>query len=263
MNASVRPVVYLRSLFSALVSGVIAAPILAQAPLPSTLPSCQAPRASEYLLLIATPTPDSQNRARQALPSNASITVCSYLGDTVTRVGGFTTLERVTSWAQYMNTSVGLQSFVARPPSNASNPRPTPTTPPPVVTAPRPTPITPPVTNPPVATAPRPTQPVNPGNSSFNPQPLGTGYAVLVDYFNRPETAVEVHRLLQQDVGLVAYGQRPYLLALYTSDSAVANTVLQQLTNQGMWAMVVDSRRVVLLRQAIDISSLTGSRGGS
>ncbi len=247
MEVPVRSAVYLRSLLVALASGVIAAPLMAQAPppLPSTLPSCQPPRDNEYLLLIATPTSDTQTRARQSLPGSASITVCSYLGDTVTRVGGFTTLERVTSWAQYMNTSIGLQSFVARPPASAPGPGSTPAAPPPVVVAPR------------------PTAPASSSNSGFNPQPLGGGYAVLVNFFNRPETAVQVYKLLQRDVGLASYGERPYLLTLYTSDPTVANTVLQQLTNQGMWAMVVDSRRVVLLRQAIDISRLTEGKGGN
>lgn len=247
MEAPVRSVVYLHSLLAVLTSGVLAAPLMAQTPplLPSTLPSCHPPRDNEYLLLIATPTPDTQTRARQSLPGSASITVCSYLGDTVTRVGGFTTLERVTSWAQYMNTSIGLQAFVARPPSSVPGPGSTPSVPPPV------------------ATSPRPTSPISSGNSGFNPQPLGSGYAVLVNFFNRPETAVEVHNLLQRDVGLASYGQRPYLLALYTSDPTVANTVLQQLTNQGMWAMVVDSRRVMLLRQTVDISRLTGAKSGS
>jgi hypothetical protein len=85
---------------------------------------------------------------------------------------------------------------------------------------------------------------------------LGAGYAVLVDFFSQPELALQVRQLAGREIGLASYGQRPYLLAVYTADPAIANATLQSLTDRGFWAMVVDSRRVTVLRQTIDISSL-------
>ncbi len=80
---------------------------------------------------------------------------------------------------------------------------------------------------------------------------------MLVDYFSQPELATRVHQLIGKDIGLAAYRQRPYLLAIYTSDQRLANSTLQSLTDRGFWAMVVDSRRVTLLRRVIDVSSAT------
>jgi hypothetical protein len=73
----------------------------------------------------------------------------------------------------------------------------------------------------------------------------------LVDYFSRPELATQVQQLVGKEIGLAAYRQRPYLLAVHTNDQSLANSTLQALTDRGLWAMVVDSRRVTLLRQAI------------
>jgi hypothetical protein len=86
---------------------------------------------------------------------------------------------------------------------------------------------------------------------AYNPQPLGDGYAVLVDYFNQPEVAAQVKQLLGSDVGLVSYGQRPYLLAVYTTSQRKADSMLRQLSDRGFWSMVVDSRRVTLLRSVV------------
>jgi hypothetical protein len=68
-----------------------------------------------------------------------------------------------------------------------------------------------------------------------------------VNYYNKPELAAQVRQTAGQ-VGLVSYGQKPYLLASFTSDQSAANVLLQALTDRGMWAMVVDGRRVVLLK---------------
>jgi len=236
---------------------------------PTSYPTCQPPKAGEYLLLVLTPSADSQNRTRQVLPASARTLVCNYLGDVVTRVSGFTTVNTASAWARYMTESVGLNAFVARPPDTTVLPplaptpvqSPAPAQPPVAVQTPAPfpspsqplvqppTPVQPPVMTTPLVT---PTA-VTPANQAlaFNPRPLGVGYAVLVDYFNRPEVAFDVQQAIQRPIGLVSYGQRPYLLALYTSDPAVANTILQQLSSRGFWSMVVDSRRVVLLKQPI------------
>jgi hypothetical protein len=85
----------------------------------------------------------------------------------------------------------------------------------------------------------------------FNPQPLGAGYAVLVHYFNRPEVAADVKQLTAQPVGLVSYEQRPFLLATHTTDPTVAAALLQALNERGFTAILVDSRRAVLLTPAV------------
>jgi hypothetical protein len=74
---------------------------------------------------------------------------------------------------------------------------------------------------------------------------------VLVDYLNQPELAAKVQQVLGRSVGIVSYGQRPYLLAIYTMDQNAANATLQALSDRGFWTAVVDGRRVVLLRQSV------------
>lgn len=87
--------------------------------------------------------------------------------------------------------------------------------------------------------------------TSYNPQPLDEGYAVLVDYFNQPEVAVQLQELMDADVGLVSYGQRPYLLVRYTESEDQAHSALETLSDQGFLAMVVDSRQVILLSPVV------------
>jgi hypothetical protein len=77
-----------------------------------------------------------------------------------------------------------------------------------------------------------------------------------VDYFNQPELAAQVQQTLEQSVGLASYGQRPYLLATYTDNLAQAEVALQTLSDRGFWVMVVDSRRVTVLRQAVAVPKL-------
>lgn len=173
---------------------------------------CQPPKAGEYLLLVISPTPKSQEQVRRALPPNTSTTICKYLNETVMRIGGFTQIENANAQARYFKNTVGLSAFVAQEPK-------TPT-----------------------------------GNSpTYNPKPLGGGYAVLVDYFNQPEIATQVRQLLGKNVGLVSYGQRPYLIAVYTGNQKDANSTLQKLSDSGFFALLVDSRKVMLLEEVVSI----------
>lgn len=205
--------------------------------------TCQPPAPSEYLLLVVTRTPDSQTQIQQLLPPNTSVNACSYLEDTVTRVGGFRTVERANAWAKYVTETTGLAAFVARP---AEIPQASPT-------AATSTPAA--IAKPQKPTA-SPSTAAKPNDlASYSPKPLGLGYAVLVDYQNQPEMAVKVRQILGKDIGLVSYGQRPYLLAVYTADSTAANTALQLLSDRGFWATLVDSRRVILLRRTISLPS--------
>ena len=89
---------------------------------------------------------------------------------------------------------------------------------------------------------------------AYTPKPLGEGYAVLVDYFNQPEIATQVQRAIGKEVGLVSYGQKPYLLALHTTHEKNATNTLQTLSDRGFWVMLVDSKKVTLLKAQIALN---------
>lgn len=182
-------------------------PATAQSP-----PNCQPPEVGEYVLLVVSPTPETQEQVRRALLPNTTTTICKYLNDTVTRIGGFTQIEDANTQARYFNDVVGLSAFVAQAQTNTS-----------------------------------------PGSLGYSPQPLGAGYAVLVDYFNNPEVAIQVRDLLGYNPGFVSYGQRPYLLTVYTSKQSYANSILQKLSARGFFALLVDSRQVMLLKKTVSI----------
>jgi hypothetical protein len=82
---------------------------------------------------------------------------------------------------------------------------------------------------------------------AFNPQLIADGYVVLVDYFNDPSIATDVAAITGQAVGLVSYGQRPFLMADFSQDENEANATLDALSEAGLWPMLVDSRRAILL----------------
>lgn len=174
---------------------------------------CQPPSAGEYLLLVATDTLESQEQVQLTLPANTNATLCLYLDDIVTRIGGFASLDDTNNWARYLIEIGGLEAFVVRPPQVPEGDLP-----------------------------------------AYNPQPLGNGFAVLVDYFNQPELAAEVRDLLETDVGLASFGQRPYLLAIHTTNRQEANSTLQKLSDRGFWAAMVDSRQVIVLSSVVNYS---------
>ncbi|MBD2354264.1 hypothetical protein H6G41_06420 [Tolypothrix sp. FACHB-123] len=175
------------------------------------IPVCQPPEPGEYLLLIVSPTADNQKQLRNALPAEIKSTTCQYLTDTVTRIGGFYKIDDAQRWARYINNIVGLSGIITT----------------------------------------KPADPATPQTVTYNPQSLGEGYAVLVDYFNRPELVSNVQQVVGGDVGFVSYGQRPYLLAVYTTNQKEAYNTLQQLNDRGFVAYVVDSRKVMLLRSNV------------
>lgn len=185
------------------------------------IPVCQAPTAGEYLLLVISPTQDNQTQLRRTLPNELKTTTCTYLNDTVTRIGGFKKIDDANRWARYVNSVVGLSAIITT--------RPTTTT---------------------TTTTTNPQQPRS-QVASYNPQSLGMGYAVLVDYFNRPELATQLQQVVGGDVGFVSYGQRPYLLAVYTTNQKEAYNTLQNLNERGFSSYLVDSRKVLLLRSVV------------
>ena len=199
----------------------------------SEFPPCPPPAASEYLLLVKGETEAQRDRVQELLPVNNTVLVCSYLDDPVVRAGGFTSLETANSWAQYMTEVEGLQAFVARP-------------------------ATPQATSTAAETSDAaPTSPLSTessgaaGLSTYNPQPLTAGFAVLVNYYNHPEVALDLQQLLNRDIGLVVYRQRPYLLAAQSPDATIASETLRILNEHDFTSILVDSSQVVLLTSTV------------
>lgn len=183
---------------------------------------CQPPTPGEYLLLVVSPTADNQKQLRSALPPELKTINCKYLNETVTRIGGFNKIDDANRWARYVSNIVGLSAIITTRPT---------------------TPDVQPQQQAPIQ---QPQQTVN-----YNPQALGEGYAVLVDYYNRPELVNSVQQIVGGNVGFVSYGQRPYLLAVYTTNQTEAYNTLQKLNNGGFVATIVDSRKVILLRSTV------------
>ncbi|WP_298919694.1 hypothetical protein [uncultured Nostoc sp.] len=183
-----------------------------------TIPLCQPPNAGEYLLLVVSPTANNQKQLRSALPPQLKTITCKYLNETVTRVGGFNKIDDANRWARYVSNIVGLSAIITTRP-----------------------------TTPNVQAQQQPPQ----QRVNYNPQALGEGYAVLVDYYNRPELVNSVQQVVRGNVGFVSYGQRPYLLAVYTTNQTEAYNTLQKLNNGGFIASIVDSRKVILLRSTV------------
>lgn len=176
---------------------------------------CEPPQSQEYVLFVLNKAGENQAQIRRALPANTLLIRCRYFNDVITRISGFRRIEDAQSWALYVQDIIGLSAVVVRPTTAI-------------------------VTN-------------NSPSVAYNPKPLGEGYAVLVDYFNTPEVAAQVRRIVGNEVGLVSYNQRPYLLAVYTDSQRKASSTLRELSDRGFSSMVVDSRRVTLLRQRVGI----------
>ena len=183
-------------------------------------PTCQAPRTGEYLLLVVSPTSDNQTQLKRVLPSKIKTNTCKYLDDTVTRIGGFKKIDDANRWARYIKDSAGLSAIITTRPTGT----------------------------------PTPSQAGTQATTiSYKPRNLGDGYAVLVDYYNRPQLASEVRKAVKGDVGFVAYGRRPYLLATYTSNRNEAYQTLEELSKRGFFAIIVDSQKVMLLRSVVEL----------
>ena len=368
---------------------------------------CTPPQPGEYLILVINPEEDEQEAVAALIPPERDATICNYLGEIVTRVGGYREQQDANVLAQTIAAETGLGAFVTRPPQveaveaveaseeapsvtpseSTSVPVPSPRVPPSVEIAPNPpnptslpsstggiplipgraielepnsarsdretsdrnTPDPQTVSTPPAAIAPpvltstptaatastepttlpsldlssaaisleesstpdspaynpppqvsasspendrepipdlevrsrppmresgsrelpevppsqaqlppdrnpSPPEPISATSSvpPFNPQPLDAGYAILVDYAERPELAAQIQQVVGQNVGLVSYGQRPYMLVMHTQDERSANSTLQTLSSNGFLAMMVDSRQVILLAPKVE-----------
>ena len=185
-------------------------------------PLCPATSPREYALLVVTPAADSQQQLKRTLPNNTTTTLCRYQESLVTRITGFPNLQEAREWGNYVKEIVGLEAYIARPPELPGEATPV------VIT------------------------PNRNNRPSFSPQRLGSGYAVLVDYFNQPPLATQLKEaMVGKDVGLATYAQRPYLLAVYTQNQGEANQMLKRLSDRGFVSILVDSRRVTLLKEVV------------
>jgi hypothetical protein len=197
-------------------------PVIAQ----QNLSNCQPPNTGEYLLLVVSPTNENQNQLRSALPTELKTVICKYNNQTVTRIGGFKKIDDANRWARYIQNIVGLSAIITTRATEKVPPKP-----------PQITPQT------------RPQEQTS--NTSYSPRILGEGYAILVDYFNRPEMVNSLQKAVGGDVGFVSYGQRPYLLAVYTTNQKEAYNTLQKLSEGGFVAILAKGPKVVLLRSVV------------
>jgi hypothetical protein len=197
-------------------------PVIAQ----QNLTNCQPPNAGEYLLLVVSPTTENQKQLRSALPTELKTVTCKYNNQTVTRIGGFKNIDDANRWARYIQNIVGLSAIITTRATQQ---------------APQQAPQQVPQTTPKVPNS----------KITYNPKILGEGYAILVDYFNRPEMVSSLQKSVEGNVGFVSYGQRPYLLAVYTTNQKEAYNTLQKLSESGFVAILADGRKVVLLRLTV------------
>jgi hypothetical protein len=186
------------------------------------LANCQQPNVGEYLLLVLSPTPENQKQLRAALPTEQKTVVCKYTNQIVTRVGGFTNIDDANRWARYIQNIVGLSATITTRATELATQQ-----------------------------APQTIPNIQTPKITYNPKILGEGYAILVDYFNRPEMVSSLRNAVGGDVGFVSYGQRPYLLAVYTTNQKEAYNTLQKLSETGFVAILADGRKVVLLRSIV------------
>lgn len=172
---------------------------------------CRPPVPGEYLVLISTPTPESQQLAIARLPKDIDIGLCRYVDRIVVRLGQFRDRALADDWRRYVQDNLRLPAYVVDPTS--SNPQ-------------------------------------GPGN----PGMLGPGYAVLVDYSQRPEIAAELQRLLARDIGLVLYGGKNFLLVTYTPNVTDAAESLKRVSDRGFLTFLVDSSRVTLINPKVPLT---------
>ncbi|WP_157072171.1 hypothetical protein [Picosynechococcus sp. PCC 73109] len=232
------------------------------------LSQCQPPQGAEFLVLVFTPSQPLQaevrNQVSQTLPENQQAVVCEYDGNVLSRVGGFTSLENATQWAEYFGEAVGLPLMVITPVDSdlALETSQAPTIPP-MTTAIAPDLVVETTETPTRNVALPPAQPqaetkstpppATQGPTNFRPQGLRGGFGVLVEYGGNLAIANQLQRLMGQNIGLVAYGGRGYLLAAHTADSARITELLNRLNQNGLGAIAVPADQVILLKADISL----------
>lgn len=213
-----------------------------------TIADCLPPSANEFLLFATAGTLDAQAVLRSKAPTDATTTVCRYQGETLMRVAGFASEASAAAWGQYLIRATGIPTTIVRPVSVGAAVSPA---------APAIGPVG-------ADVLPKTTSVLtgagmaNGGTGGsvgkrfspgvYKPQALSSGYAVLVNYNNRPNVAVQLGQVLSQDVGVAVYGEQPYLFVTQTSEMSAANAVVKLLNDRGFLALRVEAKSVVLLR---------------
>lgn len=208
-----------------------------------TIADCLPPSGNEFLLFATAGTLDAQAVLRSKAPTDATTTVCRYQGETLMRVAGFASEASAAAWGQYLIRATGISTTIVRP----------------IPVAAAITPVTSGVSSG-ITTdvAPKATAIVSGAGAGsvgkrfspgvYKPQALSSGYAVLVNYNNRPDVAVQLSQALSQDVGVAVYGEQPYLLVTQTGEMSAANALVKLLNDRGFLALRVEAKSVVLLR---------------
>ena len=205
-------------------------------------PACAPPELDEHLVLVDQQTPQELEQLKKVLPNGSTTIICQYLDDTVIRVGGFANEEVATAWAEYLSKTLQVETAIVRPATAFPQPDAPDATPEPPADTPDTNTDTDPDTN------------TNASNPDYDPQVLGDGFAILVDYADRTDIAIAVQTELGESVGLAVYRQTPYLIALQSDDFKDAGEVLRQLIEADLNALVVDSRQVVLMTPAVAVT---------
>ena len=204
----------------------------------SQLPACPPPASQEYLLLVRGKTEAERSEIASILPADNPVLVCQYRNETLVRAGGFTSLETANAWASYLTTVEGFESFVSKPSGQE------------VATQPSGSPDTQvgSQTSHQASSQTNSSQTTASSSSAvaYQPSRLASGYAVLVNYGDRPEIAAAVGKIVRP-VGLAVYRQQAYLLADYTTNADSAAATLQRLSNAQLTAVLVDAKEVVRL----------------
>lgn len=213
-----------------------------------TIADCLPPSANEFLLFATARTPDAQTVLRSKAPTDATTTVCRYQGEVVIRVAGFASEASAAAWGQYLIRTTGIPTTIVRPVPVAAVVSPV-------------APAISPVSDiaPKLTTGLTGASTANGGGSVgkrfspgvYNPQALSSGYAVLVNYNNRPDVSVKLGQVLNQDVGVAVYGERPYLFVMQTNEMTAANAVVKLLNDRGFLALPVEAKSVVVLRPIV------------
>lgn len=186
----------------------------------SAIEDCQPPASNEYLLAILTETPANQDVLRRSLLPDIQINICRYIDQIISSIRGFDDKDVASDWARYIQDIVGLNAYVVKPIEET-------------ISLNQCLPV--------------------PPDIDFNLQPLGNGYAVLVDYNNQPEIALQLQKILGRNLGLVAYGEKPFLLVTYTKESQAATNSMFNLSNRGFLTFVVDSSKVTLISPRVKL----------
>lgn len=167
---------------------------------------CPPPNPGEYMVLVETPTRSSQQLVLDyLLPNNQTAQVCQYNSEMVTQIRHLANAQVSRRWSQYIYENTGLPALMIDP---YSGQRAVPSNP-------------------------------NPGRVS-----LGSGFAVLVNPNNQPDTARQLQILLRTTISWVNFQGNSYLLALQSENQEEATATLMSLSDRGFSAILVDARQV-------------------